>query len=244
MSEQSTKRPDISWTRILAEGAVVVASILLAFAIDAWWDERQIRADEQQILQGLEEEFISIHEVLTRHSNYHMQDIETLEKVLITIKNGASDDAGSNVEAALREMVSPVTTDLGNGTLDALLGSGRLEILTNTTLRARLVGWERVIGEVWDDQANNAKMVFEIFIPYFVSMNISVGVSLNESQNWPVPMMPIADDADAIETLLRDPRFRVLAEIRYGFKVHLTEEFESAIAAVEEILTEIRYSMN
>ena len=244
MSEQSAKRPDMSWGRIFAEGAVVVASILLAFAIDAWWDERQIRAEEQQILQGLEEEFISIHEVLTRHSNYHMQDIETLEKVLITINNGQSDDAGSNVEAALREMASPVTTDLGNGTLDALLGSGRLEILTSRALRARLVGWERVIGEVWDDQANNAKMVFEIFLPYFVSMNISVGASFNESRNWPVPTTPVADDPDTIETLLSDPRFRVIAEIRYGFKVHLTEEFDSAIAAVDEILAEIRKSKN
>lgn len=34
-------RPPIQWSRLFIEGFVIVASILLAFAIDAWWDERQ-----------------------------------------------------------------------------------------------------------------------------------------------------------------------------------------------------------
>ncbi|NIA26976.1 MAG: hypothetical protein GWP02_02895 [Desulfobulbaceae bacterium] len=239
-----TRKPDIPWTRIFAEGVAVVASILLAFAIDAWWDERQIRVEEQQILQGLEEEFISIREVLTRHLDLHLQDIQSLKKVLMTIEDGPSDDAGSSVEAALLEMTSPATTDLGNGTLDALLSSGRIDILTNRALRFRLAGWERVIGEVWDDQANNAKMVFEIYIPYFISENVAVGVSMSQLYDWPIPATSIADDPDAIQQLLGDKEFRVLAEIRYGFKMHLTGEFKSAIAAAEEILAEIKKSMN
>jgi len=41
----------IEWNRLLLEGVVIVASILLAFAIDAWWDERQDRqAEGNQLL--------------------------------------------------------------------------------------------------------------------------------------------------------------------------------------------------
>jgi hypothetical protein len=41
----------IEWNRLLLEGVVIVASILLAFAIDAWWDERQDRqAESNQLL--------------------------------------------------------------------------------------------------------------------------------------------------------------------------------------------------
>jgi hypothetical protein len=39
---------NVPWFRIAAEGAVVVASILLAFAIDAWWDERLERRAERR----------------------------------------------------------------------------------------------------------------------------------------------------------------------------------------------------
>ncbi len=31
----------IEWKRLITEGGVIVVSILLAFAIDAWWHERQ-----------------------------------------------------------------------------------------------------------------------------------------------------------------------------------------------------------
>ena len=42
----------------MVEGLVIVLSILLAFAIDAWWDERQERIEEGEILHGLNQEFL------------------------------------------------------------------------------------------------------------------------------------------------------------------------------------------
>ena len=41
---------NIHWPRILAEGAVIVISILLAFWIDAWWDRQQDAAQEKVLL--------------------------------------------------------------------------------------------------------------------------------------------------------------------------------------------------
>ena len=45
--------PGIGWSRLVAEGAVIVVSILLAFAVDAWWDSRQERAREDAYLREL-----------------------------------------------------------------------------------------------------------------------------------------------------------------------------------------------
>ena len=240
-----TDTQNVPWKRLSVEAAAIVASILLAFSVDAWWQDRQIRIEEQQILLGLNEEFLSIHDVLMRHMAFHLRDVQSLEDVLIAIEDDPSKDVGALVELALLEMASPATTDIGNGTLDALLSSGRLEILTSRSLRAKLVAWERVISEVWDDQSNNAKMTFEIYLPYFVSENIPAGATMRlGDDDWSAPVKPITEDPEAIKRLLDDERFRVLAEIRYGFKRHLTGEFESAIAAVEVILTEIEKSMN
>jgi len=235
----------MSWLRILAEGAAIVASILLAFAIDAWWQERQIRDEEQEILQGLKEEFVSIHEILTRDKAAHLQHLQSLEDILLVLEQGQSKDVGAIVDAALLEMLYPGTSDLGSGALDALLNSGRAETLTNRTLRAKLAGWEGVISEVWDDQDANAKMVFEIFVPYFVSESVGVGALMrNWYDDWPLPAKSISDDSHAMKRLLEDPRFRVLAEVRYGYKRHLTGEFETAISEAEAILAEIEISIN
>ncbi len=40
----------------LAEGVLIVASILVAFAIDAWWAERQERQEELLLLEALRAE--------------------------------------------------------------------------------------------------------------------------------------------------------------------------------------------
>ena len=48
---------NIQWKRISAEGAAIVVSILLAFSIEAWWDDYQDRGEEQGILLGLKSEF-------------------------------------------------------------------------------------------------------------------------------------------------------------------------------------------
>lgn len=112
-------------------------------------------------------------------------------------------------------------------------------------LRVKLVAWEGVIAEVRDDQAANAKIVYEVHIPYFVSESVAIGASMSQwYDDWPIPVRSISEDPEAIRRLLGDPRFRVLAEIRYGYKRDLTGEFEAAIAAAELILAEIEASTN
>jgi len=60
--------------------------------------------------------------------------------------------------------------------------------------------------------------------------------------HWPIPVKSISEDPEAIKRLLEDPRFRVLAEVRYGYNRHLRGEFEAAITAAEAILAEIEKS--
>lgn len=50
MNDQTGNVSQIPWLRIAAEGPVVVASILLALAIDTWWAERQERREEREEL--------------------------------------------------------------------------------------------------------------------------------------------------------------------------------------------------
>lgn len=54
----SSSQP-IEWNRLLIEGVVIVASILMAFAIDAWWDDRQSRQAEINQLHSIAAELES-----------------------------------------------------------------------------------------------------------------------------------------------------------------------------------------
>lgn len=46
----------IQWRSVSTEGAAIIASILLALAIDAWWDYFGDRREEAKLLRNLEAE--------------------------------------------------------------------------------------------------------------------------------------------------------------------------------------------
>ncbi len=50
-------KTQIPWLRVFVEGVVIVASILLAFGIEAWWEGVQERQEEQEALRGLASDF-------------------------------------------------------------------------------------------------------------------------------------------------------------------------------------------
>lgn len=54
----------IPWESIAVEAAAIVVSILLAFAIDAWWTEKKESEVEHVALQALRADFVSSQEQL------------------------------------------------------------------------------------------------------------------------------------------------------------------------------------
>jgi hypothetical protein len=124
--------------KLLAEGTVIVVSILLAFAIDALWDERKERIEETEILAALEKEF--------------QTNLSEIEKVIDfhTRARHSIDELFSSTEQALRAVDqrqrSEYVVALCNpwsfypvlGTTEALIGAGELNILENRNLREAL----------------------------------------------------------------------------------------------------------
>jgi hypothetical protein len=50
---------EVPWLRVVAEAALIVASILLAFGIDAWWEGRQDNARAADVLVALRTDVVS-----------------------------------------------------------------------------------------------------------------------------------------------------------------------------------------
>ena len=131
-------KQSIPWLRIGAESVAIVGSILLAFAIDAWYAgaiERQVAADyESRIgseLQGLREDLELVARTVDRALEY-AQEAEAF------FENEADGVDENRLIVALynlgREYVDPF--DLS--TYQDLLSSGRLGLITDNEKRAAI----------------------------------------------------------------------------------------------------------
>lgn len=54
MTEEVIAHQRRKFSSMAIEAVIIVLSILFAFAIDAWWDERKERTEEHEILAEIE----------------------------------------------------------------------------------------------------------------------------------------------------------------------------------------------
>ena len=141
----------VHWPRILAEGTAIVVSILLAFAIQAWWEGRQERAVEAEILAGLTSDFRSNHDQLALV-------VAMLEQLLPRLAELNELDEGQLAQVPddlLPQYVSALqatpTFDARDATLDAAISSGNLRSIQDSQLRSLLAEWRGAVEDVAEE---------------------------------------------------------------------------------------------
>jgi len=160
------KRTNASWVRALMEGAVIVGSILLAFLIQAWWDESRDRAEERQALGALASEFRDALVLLERQSLLTDSIVAAVE----IIHEWTGPSADPRHADSLAVLLPTVTRLPGfappSGTLDALLGSGDLRLIENDSLRAALASFPSQLAGMNKTESFGSDALFGDFFPY------------------------------------------------------------------------------
>jgi len=207
-----TETQKISWKRLAIEAVAIVASILLAFAIDAWWNERQLRVGEAELLAGLQQEFRHNRTVLVQSIELHSTILGGLQELLIASRKGAWQSETLTFDQALVYLTAPPTLDFDGGVLDALVSADRFEIISNRNLRIKLAGWRSVFEEVRDDEIFNRDLVFDQVVPYLLRWHVPVSRSFEGRIGyWPVASKSIADDPNGLSRLLSSKYCSVFA---------------------------------
>lgn len=242
---EERSHPDLRrWGFLFTEAVLIVASILLAFSLDSWWDERKERVEEAEILHGLQQEFLLNRSKLENRIERHHQDLDAMRELLVATSLGGWRSQEITFDRGISALVAPPTTDLGSGVLDALVSSGRFELLENRELRIRLAAWAGVFAEAYDDELLSRKFVFDDVVPKLIESGVPLSTAMSQWQDIEFSQhRSLTDDPEAFTRLLQDPGWAVLLEARLGYKMHTTGEYQAALDAVEGILEEIDRSM-
>ena len=82
-------KTDIPWLRIGAELATIVGGILLAFWIQAWWEDRLESRDKRVVLAALQDEFQAKLDQLEMRRTFHTSMLDSSRAL---IRASISDD--------------------------------------------------------------------------------------------------------------------------------------------------------
>lgn len=241
-----TNKQEIPWKRLSVEAAAIVTSILLAFAIDAWWDNRKERVLEQEALQDLRAEYEDHKDDVSRANARHLTYVRAIETVLAGCQQGIWHSEEFSLDDAIFALQVPETLDLGQGVRDTLINSGKLEILLDRDLRYELAEWDSVLDELVDDQQNGVEIVLGLIHPYLVRMGVPMSGPLSKApgqQYSSISIRSLSDNSEIMTRLCSDQEFVSIVEIRHGYMVHTALEFDGVISAIERILAKIEASL-
>lgn len=131
---------NIPWPRVFAEGAIIVASILLALWVDAWWNDRQDAIEERAILIPLRAETVKLLEDVA-WMRTRAEGIQASTTILANMSlQGATPDEVDEVDRLLRDFMWHVNASFTDApVLESLFFTGDFELISNSDLRREIV---------------------------------------------------------------------------------------------------------
>ena len=136
-----SRNRDIPWPRILAEGTAIVVSILLAFGIQAWWDDRNSQVEQHKSLIAVLEEIQTNLAGAEAHLAYLEGTDQTIQQLF-----DASDGLTSISPVRLDELIVDVLVwekvGFSTSAISSLADGGHIQTVSDDKLRASLTALE------------------------------------------------------------------------------------------------------
>ncbi|MGD8282232.1 MAG: hypothetical protein PVF69_13805 [Gemmatimonadota bacterium] len=230
----------IPWVRILTEGVVIVTSILLALAADAWWDSRQSLSEERELLVALRAETLLNEEKLDSTT----RTVEAGKATLVTFTAWDPAEPGSVPDDSLRNlfvvaMVRSFTEEIDLGTLEATISSGKLDLVRDQGLRALLV-----TSATLDDQLSELRQIAttlsveaSVAISHYREAALIVGSG--QSFDFTYARMPPAVSRATFAELRTDPSVSSIAAAKIAYWTGYTKEMGDLHSHLEKVVEAI-----
>jgi hypothetical protein len=160
--------------RLLGEGVVIIVSILLAFSLDAWWNDQQRRTelDEMLVLLGdeLQRNILALEASIEVHQTIQ-DDIASI------VETGST--RGVALGIVLGERFDPAT-----GVLDALVSSGMLRDLRDSDLRVAIASLDALLLDL-SEKEQRAMERRELVRNRAAGLGVRIGVFRNTPGDTP-----------------------------------------------------------
>jgi hypothetical protein len=152
--------------KLIIEGGVIVASILIAFGLDAWWDRFQMAGDLRDELANVAEEMSSNLAMLRLEIRFTRTAISSTDQLVIAIDaNEGAETVTVPDTLVLSAIVFNPSYDPSTGALDALISSGMLARLDEPALKKTLSEFRTLVEDIREDELYARRISNEVIMP-------------------------------------------------------------------------------
>jgi hypothetical protein len=136
-----TALKNLPWSRLVAEGVVVVLSILLAFAIDAWWSDRLSDAARKEWLSAIAVDFDTNGDLARGYEDRTTRDLGLVRRFLSMTADEASQIHQDSTWLLLGALWRPNPAPLNTGAILAALDAAPEFAASDDALRRGIADW-------------------------------------------------------------------------------------------------------
>ena len=198
----------------LGEIVLVVIGILIALQINTWNEERQNRQQEKGIVSTLKQEFhtnrLILNEVLIRLEKTRKANI-----ILMDLFGRPEDEIASfNTDSLIFESLEYTRFVPSQNSLEDLIQSGKLQLISNDSLKNLLYDWTRVMGRVDEEYSGVKQKTEEELLAYLTTryplkdMDKYGVLNWKESSRLPIEKRAVFKDI-TYENLIDDFLYRL-----------------------------------
>jgi len=197
----------IQWKRLSAEAIAIVVSILLAFAIDAWWDERSDSIRLAGAIQNIAAEVRDARKEIENAVGRNEYRIDGMKRFLSLEPDELQELPDDSLLSFSDVFYTPSPFDTSGYALQALLAGGNLEIITDEELRGALIAWAQFPNEIERDYAEALQLsiaLFERFARhsvYAAIRNDSGDLKMPDTIRFRDALVSLRRDREAVEAM-------------------------------------------
>lgn len=139
----------------IGEGLLIIISILLAFAIDAWWAGAQEEQRQIVLRQSLADDFRHNQQLLLENRRQHETNLDVQKRFAELIQSAETleDDQLILAPEMQRNLLTYATYNPLMGTLKSIVATGDLHQFENPDLRILLVSWMDLLEDYREEEA-------------------------------------------------------------------------------------------
>ena len=136
----------------LGEIFLVVIGILIAFQVNTWKEERELRREESLLLANLKADFEVRREELLEFDTYFALEMDALRTLLPLFHAAQALPEEQILDSLLSYSENAYTFNNSFQLLELLFSTGRTDLIGNESLKKNLLKWPFLVEETLEEQ--------------------------------------------------------------------------------------------